>query len=78
MIEPEICFADLFDDMELAESYLKFSIKYVLDNNKKDIDFLNQRVKKGLIDDLEHVYKSEFVRITYTEAIEQLEKSIAE
>ena len=60
--------------MELAESYLKFCIKYVLENNKKDLEFFDQRVKKGLINDLTHVFDSDFVRITYTEAIERLEK----
>lgn len=72
MIEPEIAFADLEDDMELAESMLKYIIRYVLDNAPEEMAFLNQYVDKGLIARLEHVAGSDFGRITYTEAIEKL------
>ena len=55
MIEPEICFADLFDDMECAENYLKFCLKYVLENNKDDLEFLEKQVEKGLVARLKNV-----------------------
>ena len=74
MIEPEMCFADLTDDMMLAESMLKYVIRYVLDNAPEEMAFFNQFVDKGLIERLEHVLTSEFVHVTYTEAIEILEK----
>jgi asparaginyl-tRNA synthetase len=74
MIEPEIAFADMDDLMELAESYLKFNLKYVLENNKDDLKFFDERVKKGLIEYLTNLLNSKFVRITYTEAISLLEK----
>ena len=74
MIEPEIAFADMDDLMELAESYLKFNLKYVLENNIDDLKFFDERIKKGLIDYLTNLLNSKFVRITYTEAISLLEK----
>ncbi len=74
MIEPEICFADLKDDMILAESMLKYVIRYVLDNCPEEMQFFNNFVDKGLIERLEHVVNSEFGRVTYTEAIKILEK----
>ena len=74
MIEPEMCFADLTDDMMLAESMLKYVIRYVLDNAPEEMAFFNQFVDKGLIERLEHVLTSEFGHVTYTEAIEILEK----
>ena len=75
MIEPEICFADLQDDMMLAESMLKFVIRYVLDNCPEEMQFFNNFIDKGLIERLEHVANSDFGRITYTEAIKILEKN---
>jgi asparaginyl-tRNA synthetase len=75
MIEPEIAFADLSDDMILAEGMLKYVIKYVLENAKEEMDFFSQFVDKGLIDRLQLVANSEFGRVTYTEAIEILEKN---
>lgn len=75
MIEPEIAFADLSDDMDLAEAMLKYIIKFVLENAKEEINFLNQFVDKGLLERLTHVANSDFVRITYTDAISQLEKN---
>ena len=74
MIEPEIAFADLKDDMMLAESMLKYVINYVLENAPEEMEFFNQFVDKGLIERLHHVATSEFGHITYTDAIAELEK----
>ena len=74
MIEPEIAFADLKDDMMLAESMLKYIIHYVLENAPEEMAFFNQFVDKGLIERLQHVANSEFGHITYTDAITELEK----
>ena len=74
MIEPEIAFADLEDDMILAESMLKYIINYVLSNAPEEMAFFNQFVDKGLIERLRHVADSDFGRITYTDAIEELSK----
>lgn len=74
MIEPEICFADLNDDMQLAEDMLKFIITYVLENAPEEMAFLNQFVDKELISRLEGIVNSKFNHVTYTEAIEILEK----
>ena len=75
MIEPEIAFADLEDDMELAEAMIKYIIKYVLENAPEEMQFFNNFVDKGLIERLEHVANSDFGRVTYTEAIELLKKN---
>ncbi|MCR5783347.1 MAG: asparagine--tRNA ligase [Clostridia bacterium] len=72
MIEPEIAFADLEDDMELAEAMIKSVIKYVLEKCPDEIAFFNKFVDKGLIERLEHVANSDFARVTYTKAIEIL------
>ena len=74
MIEPEIAFADLEDDMELAEAMLKYVINYVLENAPEEMAFFNQFVDKGLIERLQHVVNSDFGHVTYTEAIKILEK----
>ena len=74
MIEPEIAFADLKDDMILAESMIKYIIKYVMENAPEEMQFFNSFVDKGLIERLEHVANSDFGHVTYTEAIEILEK----
>ena len=74
MIEPEIAFADLADDMELAEAMIKYVIKYVLENAPEEMNFFNSFVDKGLLDRLNHVMNSEFGRVTYTEAIKLLEE----
>jgi asparaginyl-tRNA synthetase len=74
MIEPEIAFADLYDDMHLAEEYLKFCLSYVLENNQEDLDFFDQRVEKGIKDRLKNVIENEFKRLTYTEAVDELIK----
>jgi len=73
MIEPEIAFADLKDDMVLAESMLKYVIRYVLDHAPEEMQFFNNFVDKGLLERLNHVADSEFARVTYTEAVEILE-----
>ncbi len=75
MIEPEIAFADLKDDMILAESMLKYIINYVLENAPEEMNFFNQFVDKGLLDRLYNVVNSDFGHVTYTEAIEILEKN---
>ena len=74
MIEPEIAFADLENDMELAESMLKYIISFVLEKAPEEMAFFNQFVDPGLLDRLNHVLTSDFGRVTYTEAIEILEK----
>ena len=74
MIEPEIAFADLEDDMILAESMLKYVISYVLEHAPEEMQFFNNFVDKGLLERLNHVVNSEFARVTYTEAVEILEK----
>ncbi len=74
MIEPEIAFADLEDDMILAESMLKYIIRFVLENAPEEMEFFNKFVDKGLLDRLNNVVNSEFGRITYTEAVKLLEE----
>ncbi|MFQ9617625.1 MAG: asparagine--tRNA ligase, partial [Clostridium butyricum] len=74
MIEPEIAFADLQDDMELAEAMLKYVIQYVIDECPEEMQFFNSFVDKGLLERLNHVVSSDFARVTYTEAVEILEK----
>ena len=75
MIEPEIAFADLEDDMACAEGMLKYIIGYVLDNAPEEMAFLNKFVDKGLIERLEGVRKAKFAHVTYTEAIDLLKKA---
>lgn len=75
MIEPEIAFADLKDDMILAESMIKYIIRYVLENAPEEMKFFNSFIDKGLIERLENVMNSEFGHVTYTEAVEILEKN---
>ena len=75
MIEPEMAFADLNDDMALAEDMIKYIINYVLENAPEEMKFLNQFVDNGLIERLQHVASSEFGHVTYTEAVEILEKN---
>ncbi len=74
MIEPEICFADLKDDMDLAEDMLKFVVSYVLENCPEEIEFFNNFVDKALLERLKNILNSDFGRITYTDAINELEK----
>ena len=73
MIEPEFAFADLQDDMDLAEDMLKYIIRYVLENAPEEMEFFNSFIDKGLIDRLMHVMNSDFGRVTYTEAVKLLE-----
>ena len=75
MIEPEISFADLEDDMELAEDMLKYIFRYLLENAPEEMEFFNSFIDKGLIERLNHVIASDFGRVTYTEAVEILEKN---
>jgi len=75
MIEPEMAFADLNDNMAVAEGMLKYIINYVLEHAPVELNFLNQFVDNGLIERLQHVANSEFGHITYTEAIEILSKN---
>ena len=74
MIEPEMAFADLNDNMILAESMLKYIINYVLENAPEEMEFFNKFVDKGLIERLRHVAESDFAHVTYTDAIAILEK----
>ena len=75
MIEPEIAFADLKDDMMLAEGMIKYIIRYVLENAPEEMNFFNQFIDQGLLDRLNNVMNSDFGHVTYTEAIEILEKN---
>ena len=74
MIEPEMAFADLNDNMAVAEGMLKYIIRYVLEHAPAEMNFFNQFVDKGLLDRLNHVLNSEFGHVTYTEAIKLLEE----
>ena len=75
MIEPEICFADLKDDMDLAEDMVKYIIQYVLDNCPEEMEFFNKFIDTTLFEKLHNVLHSDFARITYTDAIKELEKN---
>ena len=74
MIEPEMAFADLNDNMEVAEDMLKYVIRYVLEHAPEEMNFFNQFIDKGLLDRLNHVLNSEFGHVTYTEAVRILEE----
>lgn len=75
MIEPEMAFADLEDNMEVAEEMLKYIIQYVLDNAPEEMEFFNSFVDKGLLDRLHNILNNDFGRVTYTEAVNLLIKS---
>lgn len=75
MVEPEIAFADLQDDMYLAEDMIKYLIRYCLNNLPEEMAFFNQFIDKGLLERLEHILNSDFGRVTYTEAVEILQNS---
>lgn len=75
MIEPEIAFADLNDDMKLAEDMMKYVIKYVMENAPEEMEFFNSFVDKGLIERLNGVVNADFGKVTYTEAVDILQKS---
>eukprot|EP00439_Symbiodinium_sp_Y106_P044202 s451_g5.t1 len=74
MIEPELAFADIHDDMNVAEDYLKYCVRYVMENHKQDLDFFEDKIEKGLIKRLENLLAEPFARVTYTEAIDILLK----
>ena len=74
MIEPEIAFADLQDDMDLARDMVKFILSYVMEHCTQEMKFFNDFYDKGLLERIQHVIDSDFATVTYTEAIEQLEK----
>lgn len=75
MIEPEMAFADLTDDMDVAEAMIKYIINYVLENAPEEMEFFNKFMDKGLIERLQNIVNSDFERVTYTEAVEILQKS---
>ena len=76
MIEPEIAFGDIFDNMGLAEDYVKFCINYILENNKPEMEFFDLRVKKGQIEYLKKISDAKFARLSYTEIIDILLQAI--
>ncbi|AET05145.1 putative asparagine--tRNA ligase [Medicago truncatula] len=76
MVEPEIAFADLEDDMKCAEAYVKFLCRWLLDNCLEDMEFMADKFDKGCIDRLKMVASTPFIRLTYTEAVEILEESV--
>ena len=76
MIEPEVAFMDLVELMDLEEDFIKFCIKWALDNCKDDLQFLNNMIDKGLIERLEGILKDNFVRLPYTEGVKILEEAI--
>ena len=78
MIEPEIAFADLEDDMVLIEEFIKYIISYVLDNCKDEMDFFNTMIEKGVLDKMKHIVNSKFKVMTYTEGVELLKKAVEE
>jgi Aspartyl/asparaginyl-tRNA synthetases len=75
MIEPEIAFYELADNMRLAEEFLKYIIRHVLDHCREDLEFFNERIEKTVLSTLEHVAQSSFGHITYTDAVQELKKS---
>ena len=75
MLEPEIAFADLADDADLAEAYIKYVITDLLERRPDDMDFFDQRIEKGLLDRLRHVVESPFRRLPYTEAVQILQEA---
>jgi asparaginyl-tRNA synthetase len=75
MIEPEMAFCELTDNMQLAEEFLKYTIRYVLDHCREDLEFFNQFIEKSVIATLEHVAESNFGHITYTDAVQELQKA---
>ena len=74
-IEPEVCFCDLHDIIEIAEDFIKSIIRNVIKNCKEELDFFNERAEKGLIEKLESVVSSDFAKVKYTEAVEILKNS---
>ncbi|MBQ8019938.1 MAG: asparagine--tRNA ligase, partial [Paludibacteraceae bacterium] len=77
MIEPEVAFNDIEDNMDLAEEFIKYCVQWALDNCQDDLAFLNQMIDKGLIERLQSVLKAPFTRLPYTEGIKILEEAVA-
>ena len=77
MIEPEVAFNDITDNMDLAEEFIKYCVKWALDNCADDVKFLNDMFDKGLIERLQGVLKDDFVRLPYTDGIKILEEAVA-
>ena len=75
MIEPEMAFYELEDNMKLAEEFLKFTIRYVLEHCREDLEFFNERIEKTVLSTLEHVAESTFGHLTYTDAIQELKRA---
>ena len=75
MIEPEMAFCDINGNMDVAEDFIKYILRYVLENCADDMSFFNSMIEKGIIENLQHIIESSFVRITYTEGIDELIKS---
>ena len=78
MIEPEVSFYEIKENMDLAEEFIKYLVQWALDNCKDDLAFLNERIDKGLIERLESVIKKDFIRLSYTDGIKILEKAVAD
>lgn len=78
MVEPEVAFNDITDNMDLAEEFIKFCVQWALDNCADDVKFLNDMFDKGLIERLQGVLKENFVRLPYTEGIKILEEAVAQ
>ena len=78
MIEPEVCFIDMSDLMDLEEEFIKYCVKWALDNCMDDLEFLNKMIDNGLIERLKSVVETDFVRLPYTEGIKLLEKAVAD
>ena len=78
MIEPELAFAELFDVMDCAEDYVKYCLRYIMENNGDDVEFFNKMVDTGLKDRLQNVIDKDFTRLTYTDAIALLEQHLRE
>ncbi len=77
MVEPEMAFCDLKEDMDLAEAFLKYIFKYVMETCPEDMEFFNERIDKTVIETAENIINNQFERITYTEAVKLLEKADA-
>lgn len=78
MIEPEVCFIDMNDLMDLEEEFIKYCVKWALDNCMDDLEFLNKMIDNGLIERLKSIVETDFVRLPYTEGIKLLEKAVAD
>lgn len=78
MIEPEVCFIDMNDLMDLEKEFIKYCVKWALDNCMDDLEFLNKMIDNGLIERLKSVVETDFVRLPYTEGIKLLEKAVAD